>query len=87
MDHSRSNQIQYIPAADFNLQATLESGQVFGFEKGLDGSYEFAVDRRRVTAVQLNGTLSIFARGGRIDSKAVARRALQRAKKLGYRGA
>jgi hypothetical protein len=29
-----------IPVTDFNLEATLESGQVFGFRKLTDGTFE-----------------------------------------------
>ncbi len=37
-----------IKAPDFNLEATLESGQVFGFQKSPDGFYEGTIDGREV---------------------------------------
>src|SRR5262245_13667359 len=47
-----------INCQDFNLEATLESGQVFGFEKGADGVYSGAIGGRPVRLSQQNGHLN-----------------------------
>ena len=44
---------------DFNLAATLESGQVFGFEKNLDGTYEGFILGSKVRLKQNHHVLEI----------------------------
>ena len=48
-----------IPAPDFNLEATLDSGQVFGFTKQADGSYEGTVRGSTLRLSQNNGSLHV----------------------------
>lgn len=47
-----------IDAPDFHLEATLESGQVFGFEKAPDGAYEGSV-RGIPVRLRQNGALHV----------------------------
>ena len=46
-----------IKCDDFNLSATLESGQVFGFEKNNEGRYEGRIGAESVHLWKTNGTL------------------------------
>ena len=48
-----------IQCKDFNLQTTLESGQVFGFAKGVQGSYSGMLHGSSVEVVQKNGHLDV----------------------------
>ena len=48
-----------IECADFSLEATLESGQVFGFEKNSLGGYEGVLLGRPIRIEQRNGFLNV----------------------------
>ena len=52
-----------IEARDFNLQATLESGQVFGFTKTEENTYQGVISRAQVTLSQNSHTLHVFTAG------------------------
>jgi len=51
-----------IETPDFNLEATLESGQVFGFQKSVDGFYEGTIEGREVRLRQNLNFLEIHNR-------------------------
>ncbi len=56
-----------IEAADFNLEATLESGQVFGFTKHAVKLYRGAIDGFPLTLWQSSNTLFVDVDSGRSD--------------------
>ena len=62
-----------IKIADFNLEATLESGQVFGFHKDSAGTYEGSIGGAPVRLRQANGHLVVES-GGKVGiSKGLVR--------------
>lgn len=52
-----------IKAPDFNLEATLDSGQVFGFSKKQDGTFEGVLGNRRMVLRQESDFLKVNAEG------------------------
>ena len=60
-----------IAVKDFNLEATLDSGQVFGFSKNSDGKYEGVIDGRYVQLYQEKGFLWAEHNGGKISEDSV----------------
>ena len=59
-----------VKVRDFDLEATLESGQVFGFRRNEDGAFEGVISGCHVTLHQQSGTLRVEAKGpnlGEVD--------------------
>ena len=48
-----------IPVADFNLEATLDSGQVFGFQKKADRIYHGVLWKQSIQFQQIHGLLTV----------------------------
>ncbi len=60
-----------VKVKDFNLEATLDSGQVFGFLKRTDGIYEGTIAGAHIQVHQKRGILQIEANGNKLSEKLV----------------
>ncbi len=60
-----------VEVKDFNLEATLESGQVFGFQKRVDGVYEGTIGDAHIGLCQKQGILQIQENRNKISEKSI----------------
>ncbi len=60
-----------LQAGDFNLEATLDSGQVFGFLKRADGTYKGTIGGIHIGLCQKQKILQIEENGNEISEKSV----------------
>jgi len=61
-----------IKTRDFDLEATLDSGQVFGFVKTTSG-YEGQIERKALRLSQRNGDLAVYFKDSKVSKQEITR--------------